>query len=57
MGSPGHSDTVIIHSDGSFELTPVNTKEFHCPSNANIILAELLTTPLFSEEQNCTYTL
>lgn len=56
-GSPGHSGTVITHSEDSFDLTPVNTKESHCPGNANIILADLLTTPLFSEEQKCTHTL
>lgn len=55
--SPGHPDTVLIHSEDRSDVTHVNTNESHYPGNANIILTDLLTTPLFIEVQNCTHTL
>lgn len=56
-GSPGHPNAVLTHSEDRSDVTHVNTNESHYPGNANIILTDLLTTPLFIEEQNCTHTL
>lgn len=56
-GGLGHPDTILIHSEDSSDVTLVNTNESHYPGNANIILTDLLTAPLFSEEKNCTHTL
>lgn len=38
-GSPGHPDTVLIHSEDSSDVAPVDTNEFHYPGNANVILS------------------
>lgn len=53
----GEVQAILIHSEDSSDVTPVNTNESHYLGNANIILTDLFATPLFSEEQNSTHTL